>query len=313
MDEKVRFVFRMRRIVRHTGGMAFVDRLDPVLDRFRISTRLFHTGPLCGVTTFGAQPGRGFLHVLRAGEMEVAHQVDGRLDRRRITEPSLLLYPRPLEHAFHNAPTEESDFACATLDFGGGVTHPLVRTLPPVLVVPLAEVPGLAPALDLLFAEIDDVRCGRRLLADRLFEVVLIQLFRWVLDHAPSLGLSAGLLTGLADERLAPALSALHRDPGRPWTLASMAREAGLSRSAFAARFREVVGQPPADYLTAWRVTLGQERLRGGASVQQTARELGYATPAAFSRAFTQRLGRSPRAWLALGAAEADAGAAVPA
>lgn len=280
--------------------MASIDRLSPLLEQFRVRTHVFHTGPLCGVTTFAATPGRGFLHVLRRGEMALTYQgTAGRLERMEVDRPSLLLYPRPLEHSFHNAPTEESDFACATLDFDGGVTHPLVRTLPPVLVLPLEAVDSLGPSLDLLFAEIDNVRCGRRVLADRLFEVVLIQLFRWVLDHTDQLALPAGLLTGLADERLARALVAVHEAPGRPWTLATMAREANMSRSSFAARFKETVGRPPAEYVTGWRLTIAQDRLRAGASVARTATELGYANSPAFSRAFTRELGRSPRAWLA--------------
>lgn len=280
--------------------MTSLDRLTPLLDRFRVRTRVFHTGPLCGVTTFAAHPGRGFLHVLRRGEMEVTHRgTGGRLERRRIERPSLLFYPRPLEHCFHNAPTPDSDFACATLDFDGGATHPLVRTLPAVIVLPLAAVDSLEPSLDLLFAEVDNVRCGRRVLADRLFEVVLVHLFRWLLDHTDELALPAGLLPGLADENLARTLVAVHEEPGRPWTLATMAREARMSRSAFAARFKAAVGQSPAEYVTGWRLTVAQQRLRDGASVARTATELGYANPPAFSRAFTRELGRSPRAWLA--------------
>lgn len=230
----------------------------------------------------------------------MTHQgVGGRMERRQIDRPTLLFYPRPHEHSFHNAPTEDSDFACATLDFDGGPSHPLVRTLPPVIVLPLDAIDTLEPALDMLFAEIDNVRCGRKVLADRLFEVVLIQLFRWIVDHPDELDLPAGLLTGLSDENLARALVAIHESPGQPWTLATMAREARMSRSTFAARFKEMVGQPPADYLTAWRITIAQDRLRAGTSVARTATELGYATPPAFSRAFTQRVGCSPRAWLA--------------
>lgn len=280
--------------------MTSVDRLSPLLERFRVRTRLFHTGPLCGVTTFDAGHGRGFLHVLRAGAMEVTHRDAGnRLATRRVDQPSLLFYPRPLDHAFHNAPTADSDFACASLDFEGGPNHPLVRTLPPVLVLPLDAVATLEPALALLFAEIDTARCGHRVLVDRLFEVVLIQLFRWILDHADEVAVPTGLLTGLADERLALALVAVHEEPGRAWTLDGMAREARMSRSAFAARFKEAVGQSPGDYLAGWRITVAQDRLRAGVSVARTATELGYATAPAFSRAFTQRVGCSPRAWMA--------------
>jgi len=272
-----------------------VDRLTPLLQRFRVQTQLFHAGPLCGVTDFSAETGRGFLHILRRGAMVLV--VGG--ERITVTQPSIVFLPRPANHSFLNAPIDGPDFACATLDFDGGVTHPLVTTLPAVVVVPLDEIPTLAPALELLFAEVDNVQCGRPILADRMFEVVLIQLLRWMLDHAADLALAPGLVPGLSDGRLAPALVAMHERPGEPWTLEVMARTANLSRSAFAARFKDVVGRTPADYLTEWRLTIAQQQLREGASVGTVAAELGYASASAFSRAFAQRLGRSPRAWLA--------------
>ncbi|QJU55328.1 AraC family transcriptional regulator [Herbiconiux sp. KACC 21604] len=277
-----------------------VDRLSSLLERFRIRAALFHAGPLCGVTTFAAKPGRGFLHVLREGEMSVTHLgADGRLETLQVDEPSLLFYPRPLEHAFHNAPTDDSDFACATVDVAGGGVHPLFLALPPVVVVPLDAVPTLRPALDLLFAEVDAAACGQRVIVDRLFEVVLMQLFRWMLDHADQVGLPAGLLTGLADPALARALVALHEAPGERWSLTSLAAAARLSRSTFAARFTALVGVPPVEYLTTWRVMLAQEMLLAGQPVGLTASRLGYASAPAFSRAFTQRVGVSPRAWAA--------------
>lgn len=281
--------------------MASVDRLTPLLQRFRVRTQLFHAGPLCGVTAFPAEAGRGFLHVLRRGEMELTFTDEhGGTQRMQITRPSLLFFPRPSHHSFLNAPTEESDFTCAILEVEGGATHPLVQALPAVIVLPLDEVATLAPALDLLFSEVDNVRCGHPILADRLFEVVLIQLLRWMLDHPSHLASTRNLLSGLADERLSPALVAVHEAPGESWTLQTMAREANMSRSAFAARFKDVVGQTPVDYLTEWRLTIAQENLRAGMSVSTIAAELGYASASAFSRAFAQRLGSSPRALLAL-------------
>ncbi len=299
MDVERQIVSITYPIVWQSEVMPTVDRLTPLLERFRVRTRLFHTGPLCGVTTFAAQPGRGFLHVLRRGQMVMTHQGAHGLVTTAVDRPSLLFYPRPLEHAFRNAPTEDSDFACATLDFEGGRSHPLVRALPEVIVLPLDAVGSLGPALELLFAEIDRVRCGQRLVADRLFEVVLIELFRWILDHTTELALPAGLLTGMADERLAPVLVAIHESPGGAWTLATMAREARMSRSSFAAHFKETVGRPPAEYVTEWRMTVAQDRLRAGTPVSVTAAELGYANSSAFSRVFSQRIGRSPRAWVA--------------
>jgi AraC-like DNA-binding protein len=275
-----------------------LDRLSPLFERFRVRASLFHTGPLCGVTHFDARPGRGFLHVMRNGEMEIRHEADsGLVQRLSVSEPSLVFYPRPLAHDFHNAPAEGSDFVCATLDFDAGEAHPLVQALPPLVVLPLRRVEGIEATLQLLFAEAERVRCGQRLLADRLFEVLLLQLLRWMLDKGDA-PLPLGLLRGLADPRLARSLTALHSRPGDAWNLSGMASEAGMSRSRFALAFKEAVGQTPADYLSQWRLTIARGELRAGKPLKVLAAELGYANPSALSRRFAQQAGMSPRAWL---------------
>ena len=277
-----------------------IDRLAGILERFRVQAQLHHAGALCGANQFDACAGLGYLHVLRRGELDVTHPGARELPgTMHFEEPTLLFYPRPLTHRFHNAPVDGADFTCARLRFEGGADNPLARALPPLIAVPLAQVAGLAPALELLFAETDRVRCGQRLLADRLFEVVVIQLLRWLLDHPQEAGVSPGLITGLSDPRLARALVAIHDRPGEPWTIERMAEHAGMSRTAFANAFRDVVGQTPADYLGGWRIALAQHRLREGRPIKGLADELGYANPSALSRAFTAKTGLSPRAWLA--------------
>ena len=149
-----------------------LDRLSGLLERFRVRARLFYSGALCGVTQFTPEAGQGFLHVLRRGELEVTHPnaVDGLPTHVRVAAPCVLFYPRPAAHSFHNPPVDGSDFTCATLDFDGGALNPLARGLPALMVLPLDKVEGLEPALALLFAETDRVRCGQRVLADRLFD-----------------------------------------------------------------------------------------------------------------------------------------------
>ncbi len=276
-----------------------VDRLSSLLERFRVRTHLFHSGPLCGVTHYAAAPGRGFLHVLRRGEMELTHRPRSGAPRRiKVREPSLLFYPRPLAHDFHNAPAEGCDFTCAAVEFEGGASHPLARALPPVVVLPLAEVAGLEHTLALLFAETEQVRCGHRLLADRLFDVLLLQLLRWLLDNPEQSGMPAGLLTGLSHPQLAKALVAMHERPGDAWSLPLMAEQAGMSRSAFAVAFKSHVGEGPAEYLAQWRLTIAQAELRSGASLKAVAQQLGYSSASALSRVFAQKVGTPPREWL---------------
>lgn len=281
-----------------------VDRLSALLERFRLRAQLFHHGPLCGTSQFTAEPGRAFLHVLRRGRLRVTHAASSGAPRRiDITEPTLLFYPRPLAHAFRHAADDESDFVCATLDFDGGVHHPLVRALPPLVRVPLAELAALQHTLALLFEETERVRCGQRLIADRLFEVLLLQVLRWLIDHREQSGIQTGLIAGLADPRLAKALVALHEQPGDEWTLAAMAERAGMSRSAFAAAFRSIVGQTPANYLADWRLTLAQAQLRAGRPLKAIADALGYGDASALARRFRGRYGVSPRQWLTQSAA----------
>lgn len=277
-----------------------VDRLSALLERFRVRAHLFHAGPLCGLTHFDAAAGRGFLHVLWRGEMAVTHRAKSGAPRRlQVQGPTLLFYPRPLAHDFHNAPVDGADFVCATLDFEGGAQHPLARALPPLVALPLAQARGLQATLALLFEEAAHEGCGRGLVVDRLFEVLLLQLLRWLLDHAADAGLPPGLLTGLAHPQLARALVALHERPGDAWRLASMAAAAGMSRSAFAAAFRHEVGTTPAEYLADWRLAIAQDALRDGEPLKAIAERLGYGSASALSRVFAQRLGASPRAWRA--------------
>lgn len=282
------------------GTEAPIDRLSGILERFRVRAELHHSGALCGVRHFDACDGHGYLHVLRRGRLQVSHPHARDLPRvMRFEQPTLLLYPRPLTHRFDDPPLEGIDLTCARLDFDGGACNPLARALPSLVALPLAQVSGLELSLRLLFSETDRVRCGQRLLADRVFEVVVIQLVRWLLDHPREAGVRPGFITGLSDPRLARALVAMHDAPGEAWSLPRMAACAGMSRTAFASAFREVVGQTPADYLADWRMALARSRLRQGRPIKLLADELGYANPSALSRAFAAKVGMSPREWLA--------------
>ncbi len=237
------------------------------------------------------------MHVLRRGEMEVRHQGAQGLVRTHLVRPTLLLLPRPVYHELVNPPVDGPDFTCATLDFDGGDRNPIVQSLPPAVLIPLDEMEGIEPTLALLFSEADRTRCGSRLLVDRLFEVVLIQVLRWIIDHPTEAGVTQGMMMGLSDPRLAKSLVALHATPQQDWSLERMASVAGMSRSAFAAAFKSATGTTPAAYLLDWRLSVATSMLRAGRSVKQIAIDLGFADAATLSKAFRRRIGSSPRSW----------------
>lgn len=148
-------------------------------------------------------------------------------------------------------------------------------------------------ALDQLAVEIRDGAPGRALMADHLAQIMLLQVLRLWLASAS--GQSSGWLGALSDPRLAWAIGVLHAEPGRRWTLASLAEHAGMSRTSFAERFRDAVGRPPLGYLTDWRMRLAADRLRRtDDSVASIAAAVGYASEAAFSTAFRRVMGRAP-------------------
>jgi len=268
------------------------DRLAALFRHFAIRAETFQAGPLCGVNHLEPRAGGGQLHLIREGGVAVYN--DGTPEPLLITEPSLLLYPRPLAHRFVTDPSCGAQFLCAHMSFEGEAAHPIAAALPDWVCMPLATVPNCAPVLAQLFAEAEATHCGRQLMLDRLFEVLLI----WVIRELMTQGqLQSGLLAGLAHPRLRSALIALHEAPQRSWSLESLADAAGLSRTVFANTFRDVVGCTPGAYLQGWRIGLVQKGLREGRALKQLAAEVGYGGEASLSRAFRAHTGQSPRAW----------------
>jgi AraC-like DNA-binding protein len=267
------------------------DRLSGVLQRFELHARVFHSGALCGTADFDGAAGVGHLHLVRRGPLGVT-DTQGR--QTIVREPSVLFFPRASAHRLDGGAHEGADLVCASIDFGAGDENPLLRGLPTLLCVPLAQLPGLDLAQQLLFSEAQASRCGHGAVVDRLTEVLVIQLLRHAMAHQL---VDGGVMAGLADPRLAKAISAMHADPARAWTLDAMAGLAGMSRARFAAHFTRTVGTPPGEYLTGWRLGLARTLLRKGLAVKQVAAEVGYASPGAFGRVFLQRLGTTPTQW----------------
>ena len=136
---------------------------------------------------------------------------------------------------------------------------------------------------------------GSAAIIDRLTEALLIAMLR---GHAAASAKGSGLLGALTDERLAKALSCIHEQPERAWTVADLAKEAGMSRATFARRFREYLNDTPSAYATRWRLLKARELLLRGQGMEEVAASAGYANAFSFSKSFKRVFGVSPSHWL---------------
>jgi transcriptional regulator GlxA family with amidase domain len=165
----------------------------------------------------------------------------------------------------------------------------LVSLLPSV--VHVRGVERLSVLVRLVGEEASERRSGRDLVLARLVEVLLIEALR----VTPGEDTPPGLLRGLADARVAPAIRQMHAQPAQAWTATRLARAAALSRSAFFERFTRTVGRTPMEYLLAWRMAVAKGLLRRHElGIAEVAERVGYGSASTFSTAFSRHVGRAP-------------------
>jgi AraC-like DNA-binding protein len=200
-----------------------------------------------------------------------------------------------LRHGGGGAPTT---IVCGAVRFDHPAAQHLVRVLPRLVAVDAWTSPQmdwLQSTLRFIAAEASELRPGGETVITRLADILVIQAIRsWIEKEA---GAQAGWIGALRDRQVGRAIALVHRDPARRWTVAALASEVAMSRSAFAARFAELVGETPMGYLARWRIHVATASLREeGATIGELAARLGYRSEAAFSRAFKRLTGVSPGA-----------------
>jgi AraC-like DNA-binding protein len=309
-----------------------VDVLTDLLQRSRARGALFSHTSAHG--TWGVRfeaSARLSVHAIVAGEAHLWAQEPAQA--LRLTAGDVVLVRESIEHQIAHEPGApvvgfgelsvdgtrrgriiEGDgpatvFFCGAYDFEGDLWRPMLDSLPAT--APTRPAPGstLRATMDLLGREITNDASGQQALLDRLLDVALIQILR---QHFTASGEGApSWFRASADPHIGSALRALHEDPARPWTVAELAGEANLSRSAFARRFTELVGVAPLTYLSEWRMSLARERLRhSNDRLAAIAHALGYASEFAFAAAFKRHHGVAPGRWRAAASRDPSASCA---
>jgi AraC-like DNA-binding protein len=194
---------------------------------------------------------------------------------------------------------EHAQFVCGFLGCDARPFNPLLSTLPKVMHVrrPAGAPESLLDRLiELTLIEARTRRAGGECMRLRLSELMFVEVVRRYLEALASD--QTGWLAALRDPGVGRALALIHEQPAHAWTLEELARRSGMSRSVLADRFAQLVGEPPIQYLTNWRVQVAARLLADGASkVAAVGSEVGYASEAAFSRSFKKVTGMSPAAW----------------
>jgi AraC-like DNA-binding protein len=190
-------------------------------------------------------------------------------------------------------------FVCGYIACSRSVCRPLIEALPEMVRIPIGEGPASALLRELLRTGVNESMAsgpGSGSVLAKLSELLFVEALRRYVETLPPDG--TGWLAGVRDAQVGRALALLHAEPARAWTVDELARKVALSRSALAERFAALVGEPPMQYLTRWRLALAAQMLRlGREAIVRVAEKSGYESEAAFNRAFKREFGMPPAAW----------------
>jgi AraC-like DNA-binding protein len=301
-----------------------MDVLTDVLNSLRLRSGLYCRSTMTAPWGLGFRPTTvATFHVIDRGDCFL--RIDGDPTPLALAGGDLIVFPHGAGHQLADDPgtparwqiplDEVMPDECMLIALGGGGAttsllcgtfcleradaHPLLALLPPLIHIRGHDdgaATWLETTLQFLTSEAGAQRPGAETIVRRLTEVLFVQVVRaWIEGHPTE---TRGWLSALGDPRIGAAIGLLHRRPAQAWQVAELAAEVGLSRSAFAARFSALVGQPPLNYLAGWRMQLAAELLRtGDLALSEVAERVGYGSEPAFSKAFKRRVGLGPGAY----------------
>ena len=252
-------------------------------------------------------------HRLRRGDVVVLPHGAGHRAAEPADAPAPLVFDLPHDYISrqyavlrHGGPTrgtesaahERTDLICGVVQFDHPAARSLIEMLPEIIHIDAAQAASwhwFPSLLALMSHETQSARAGGEAVVTRLCDILVIQAIRWWVDHDPSA--HTGWLGALRDPAIGEAIAAIHRDPAADWTVQLLAEQVALSRSAFSARFTELVGESPMNYVTKWRMYVAIDLLRHQQlPIAQVASQTGYQSEASFSRAYKRVMGYPPSA-----------------
>jgi AraC-like DNA-binding protein len=219
--------------------------------------------------------------------------------KRSFRDMSALAIKNAVHYGGGGAPTT---IVCGSFSFDRASLKPITQLLPSFILIKADQAHTLAlhTTMQALASEMAEQASGSEVVANRLAEVLFIQTLRAHIASGPER--NKGWLRAIFDPQMGTALSAVHDRVNTPWTVESLAEAAGMSRSAFAARFKELLGQTPLEYVTDWRMQKAMQLLeQRDKKLIDVARSVGYESDAAFSKAFKRVVGTSPGEYLKRG------------
>lgn len=240
----------------------------------------------------------GDLVIIPSGE---AHALGSDLSRPRADGAHLVVQrgPDDVPQVRHGGGGAVTRMVCGYLACDSSLFDTVLAALPRVMVVNMREGPGaqwLTSSIRFSIAESAAQRAGAGTVLAKLSELMFVEAIRRYIEGLPAE--QTGWLAGLRDRFVGKTLALIHSKPAHPWTVEELASAVGLSRSALAERFTGLIGQPPMQYLTRWRLQLAANLLRtSNRNVASVAADVGYDSEAAFNRAFKRELGTTPAAW----------------
>lgn len=207
---------------------------------------------------------------------------------QRVVSPALVAVHAAQAFVLHKfSSTDACRLIDAQVQLTGPVANLFLEEFAQARIVALSDdEPALRLAVAMIESELDAPRCGQPALLNRAGDILFIGLLRYLVAHPGIHG--NGLFNGLADPRIAKALVAMHQRPAFAWDLERLAEEAGMSRTAFASKFHQVMRRPPGKYLAAIRLAMAQRAVDLGKGLKEAARVAGYTNSSALSRALSK-------------------------